>query len=125
MNMTNEEIVRDYKQAAKPEEQIAILADLNECTKKEIAQILIDAGMDVPGWYTKGKKKKPAEAAGDEPRTYAEATGKALDVAAVRGAALEVIRELIEQDTDADVIYDRIIGVIVLEKKLEAQHGHV
>ena len=43
----------------------------------------------------------------------------------LRGAALEVIREIIEQDTDADVIYDRIIGVIVLEKKLEAQHGHV
>lgn len=125
MNMTNEEIVRDYKQAAKPAEQIAILADLNGCTKKEIAQILIDAGMDVPGWYTKGKKKKPAEAAGDEPRPYADATGTALDVEAIRGAALEVIREILEQDTDADVIYDRIIGVIVLEKKLEAQHGHV
>lgn len=94
MNMTDEEILRDYTQSPVKSKKSSILADLNECTKKEIAQDQIDAGED---WYTK----------------------KALDVEAIRGAALEVIEEILRQDMEADTIYDRIIGVILLEKRIE------
>ena len=37
----------------------------------------------------------------------------------LRGAALEVIEEILKQDTEADTINDRIIGVILLEKRIE------
>lgn len=60
MNMTNGEIVREYRQAAKPMNQIKILADLNGCSNKDIARILIEAGESVPTIFTgqtKGRKR--------------------------------------------------------------------
>lgn len=47
MTMSNEEIARDYCQAANKSKQIKILSDLNCCTPGEIRQILFDQG--VPG----------------------------------------------------------------------------
>lgn len=40
MHMTNDEIVRSYKEAKDPQKQIGILADLNLCKKSEIETIL-------------------------------------------------------------------------------------
>lgn len=45
MTMTNEEIVRDWKQAKSPKDQVQILADLNQCHKKDIVKILFDSGV--------------------------------------------------------------------------------
>lgn len=58
MTMTKEEICRDYKLAAKKANQIKVLADLNQCTKKEIAEILMEGGLDVPKWYKPNEEKK-------------------------------------------------------------------
>lgn len=57
--MTKEEICRDYRLAANKMEQIKILADLNACTKQQIADILIEDGQEVPKWYQ--KKEGPQE----------------------------------------------------------------
>lgn len=61
MTMTNEEIVRDFREAANKVKQIGILADLNACSKTEIRKILTDAGEAVP-YARQGEKpaKKPA-----------------------------------------------------------------
>lgn len=53
MTMTNEEIIRDYREAKAPMKQIGILADMNCCTRKEIVAILVDAGLEVPKLYQK------------------------------------------------------------------------
>ena len=53
--MSAGEIVRSYKQAAKPEEQIGILAELNACTVDEIREILLQLGVELP----KAKKRQP------------------------------------------------------------------
>lgn len=53
--MSAGEIVRSYKQAAKPEEQIGILAELNACTVDEIREILLQFGVELP----KAKKRQP------------------------------------------------------------------
>ncbi len=45
MTMSNEEIVRDYCQAANKNKQIKILADLNCCTPGEIRQVLFEQGV--------------------------------------------------------------------------------
>lgn len=42
--MSNAEIVASYKNAAYPDKQIAVLADLNVCKKSDIKRILQDAG---------------------------------------------------------------------------------
>ena len=57
--MTKEEICRDYRLAANKREQIKVLADLNACSKQEIADILIEDGQEVPKWYQ--KKEEPQE----------------------------------------------------------------
>ena len=59
MTMTNEEIIRDYRLSKTPQKQIGILADLNECAKADIVEILKDAGLALPGNYN---RKKPAPA---------------------------------------------------------------
>lgn len=49
MIMTDEHIVRDYRQAASKLKQIGILADQNLCGKEEIKRILVEAGEKLPG----------------------------------------------------------------------------
>lgn len=49
MTMTKEEIVREYKAAKVPSKQIAILAELNQCDREKIKQILVEGGCKLPG----------------------------------------------------------------------------
>lgn len=49
MTMTNEEICRDYKAAKAPSKQIHILADLNQCSREKIKQILVEGDCKLPG----------------------------------------------------------------------------
>ena len=53
---SEEEIVRSYRDAANPEKQIGILADLNDCDPSVIRAVLRGAGI--------GKKKKKKAAGG-------------------------------------------------------------
>lgn len=47
--MTVDEIVTSYRQAKNPQLQIGVLADLNVCTRKEIKELLTEAGvLEVP-----------------------------------------------------------------------------
>jgi len=69
MEMTNEEICRNYKQAKHRQNQIKILADLNQVSVDEIRQILIDGGALRP----KLKKETAApEIVSDTDVNYAE-----------------------------------------------------
>lgn len=49
MTMTKEEIIRDYKASKAPSKQIAILAELNQCDREKIKQILVEGGCELPG----------------------------------------------------------------------------
>jgi len=78
MNMTNEEIIREYQEAKQPRAQIRILADENECKPKDIANILIEAGLSVPKIYTGPHKPAKPERESFELETTtepAESTG--------------------------------------------------
>lgn len=46
MEMTNEEILRSYRQAKDPREQITILSELNLCGTARIVEILTEGGVD-------------------------------------------------------------------------------
>ena len=46
MQMTKSEILREYKLAKNPKEQIQVLADLNATDKQTIVDILIEMGVD-------------------------------------------------------------------------------
>ena len=58
MNMTDSEIIRDYKEASNKVKQIGILADMNGCKKGRIVEILLAHGVEIPGNF-----KKPVETA--------------------------------------------------------------
>ena len=70
MQMTNEEIVRDYTQAANKNKQIKILADLNQTSPSEIQTILAKEGVE--------GVKMPARIA--KRRSEAKAPGPASDL---------------------------------------------
>ena len=74
MQMTEEEIVRRYKQADNKRDSIRILAELNGCQKQTIRDILEANGLGVPkvgGRYTKQAKALKEKMAAEE----AEADG--------------------------------------------------
>lgn len=65
MTMDNTEIINTYRAAKDKKAQLGILAELNTCSKTEIADILTAAGEKVDGrWYTPKvpRQKKPAAA---------------------------------------------------------------
>lgn len=65
--MTKEEILREYRQARYPMKQIGILADENQCSKREIVDFLLAAGAEVPPQFTRNRKQAPTqEGAGEE-----------------------------------------------------------
>lgn len=57
MQMTNNEILANFRQAKDKKEQLKILADLNCCTQEEIRQKLLEAGCDEKEIPTKAKPK--------------------------------------------------------------------
>lgn len=61
MEMTTNEIVRMYKEAADKKNQINILADMNLCTPDDIRAELIKGGIDAR--TLPRKRKQPGEAA--------------------------------------------------------------
>lgn len=58
MNMSDNEILREYREAKDPRKQIDILADQNEVTRTEMAQWLADHGEKVDGRALRYAKKQ-------------------------------------------------------------------
>lgn len=57
MQMTNNEILADFRQAKDKKAQLKILADLNCCTQDEIRKRLLEAGCDEKEIPSKAKTK--------------------------------------------------------------------
>lgn len=68
MEMSHGEIVLSYKRAQNRRMQVGILADLNQCSKKEIESILMAAGEEVP----KGRTKKAVKEKKEIPETISK-----------------------------------------------------
>lgn len=139
MTMTEEEIVRDYRQAKTKQKQIEILAELNACDKAEIKRILTEAGEQLP--RNMGRKRNecasdPSAACGGsslsqrEPQMVPEseciAVRDALPIL-VGAAALKVIRETLggcgTDDWDMNSAIQRCRGVIALLEEVERRCG--
>lgn len=68
MEMSHSEIVLSYKRAQNRRMQVGILADLNQCSKKEIENILLAAGEELP----KGRRKKAVKEQKEIPETVSK-----------------------------------------------------
>lgn len=134
MTMTDEEICRDYRAAATPQKQIGILADLNQCSKERIKQILVAGGCELPG-NMRPKPKKAPEAVPDVGMAAEPTSVPMSEVVAVRDAlpllvgesALKVIEELEEEfgATEDDHFFFRheVAGVMRLYHEIERRCG--
>lgn len=69
MEMTEWEIVKSYKEAAYPQEQIKILADINICPPRQIIDILRNNGLDVPDMKTGRPRRKKDSDTDTKPST--------------------------------------------------------
>ena len=58
--MSAAEVAAEYRQAKKPLLQIGILADMNGCTKKEIAAVLREQSCELPERYKTANEKAKA-----------------------------------------------------------------
>jgi len=137
MTMTNEEICREYRQAKTPLKQIRILADLNGCTKREIADILREGGEELPAQFVKGPPRPKAET---ERKVLEEAgllfpvptVGEILEPTGERvaWAAVDVIARLLKE-TDAQknqkaaeyCFKENIRGVLAMVHALTESEG--
>lgn len=82
MQMTEEEIVKKYKENRNKKGYTNILAQLNCCTKQDINDILRKHGVDLPGNPNFGKPKatlKKEEPATTEEPVVIDTTDKTLD----------------------------------------------
>ena len=59
--MGENEILRDYRTAANKRKQVQILADLNGCTKRQMAEFLISRGEGVDKRFVQEPRKRSAE----------------------------------------------------------------
>ena len=138
MVMTKEEIIREYREAKTPMKQIGILADENQCTKKENVGILTEAGLEVPAQFMPrpfgGEKPKAETAAlppadGQRGAEDGEAYGPILPAGRGRdvyAAAVEVIARMVaDSDSGADqqeeswALRERVRGVLALVYELK------
>lgn len=134
MIMTDEEICREYRQAKTPLKQIRILADENGCTKREIAEILREAGEELPAQFVKGPprpnaetERKALEDAGlilPTPVRDAEILLPGLDAGRVALAAVDAIARLLKEHDEfydkssGDEFTERVRGVLMLAHAL-------
>lgn len=133
MVMSNAEIVAEYRQAKTPMKQIGILADQNQCSKKEIVKILLEAGETVPqNFLSKPPAPAAAPAAGEPEADYppvlpapkAASAAAELRAGRIARAAVDAIARLLN---DYDEFYDdgsgndfteQVRGVLALTHEL-------
>lgn len=83
MNLTNEEIVRKYKNADNKKKQMKILCELNACDEKEIREILVAGGVPFQSLPRERKKKEAS------PKLKIEAAQEAPTIAVEPAEATE------------------------------------
>jgi len=136
MNMTNEEIIREYREAKTPLKQIGILADKNQCSRGKIVEILREAGIELPAVYREKPKldlsgfrpfQEVADAAetGNAPAAAGSPhqspagdsfpQGKPGTETNVYAAALEVIAWMV---ADSDKSTDRVTATLNLRERV-------
>lgn len=131
MTMTNEEIVREFRQAKFPLKQISIIADQNQCTRREIAEILLAAGETVPKQFLPRQPRSelepslpPAPEGAGEYQDENEKEEKSMEERIARAAVDAIARCLKESDQTATSeaaaldFREQVRGVLCVTKEI-------
>lgn len=124
MTMTDEEICRDYRAAKSPLKQVGILADLNNCPKAKIKEILIAGGCTLPK-QMQPKPKGPRQPAPETPSAEPDGYVKIRDALPllIGQAALKVISEMAKtygnSEDDQFFFRARVDGIMALVDEID------
>ena len=90
--MKANEVCRKYDESADKAEMIRVLADMNECTKQDIIELLESNGRVVPASRKRGRKKTPKLVNGPMPDVIREALAEKMDKIDQRIKELEPVK---------------------------------
>jgi len=88
--------------------QIAILADLNGCSKDEIVEILREGGCELPKQYTKKTERAEAPAQATQRERLGDPSLERLAIYAIRLQLAETRGE------EEEIFRDRVIGILAI-----------
>lgn len=110
MTMTNEEILKSFREAKAPLKQIAILADLNTCKKSDIRRILMEQGVPEKDLHAANWGEKKVTPLADE----------STQPAAEMVVEDEVSQKPVEEKRSFDAIYFLTKRSLELANEIEA-----
>ena len=98
--MTAKEICRKYDESADKAEMIQVLADIEECTKQDIIELLECNGRIVPAERKRGRKKVPKLVNGPIPDVIREALAEKMEKIDQRIKELEPVKKEYDELND-------------------------
>lgn len=122
MQMSNEEIVRSYREAKDKAKQLGILSELNACDKQKIKDILAEGGID-HRQFPRSRKEKDARPEKAE-RTKARPAKE--KQAAVQGKPVNTQcggDNTTERPEDKKIYIPEIVKQAVTEKMIQVQES--
>lgn len=121
MQMSNEEIVRSYREAKDKAKQLGILSELNACDKQKIKDILAEGGID-HRQFPRSRKEKDARPEKAE-RTKAR-TAKAKQAVQEKPVNTQCGEDNpTERPEDPKIYIPEIVKQAVTEKMIQVQES--
>lgn len=116
MNMTNDEIVRNFKNAANPRQQVQILAELNGTNQETIKRILTENGVD----HRQLPRQKPAKKTAPTPGIMGALQREEETLLARREA---IIAEIPALEAELETITEKLEAVKSAKAALAVVYG--
>lgn len=124
MQMSNEEIVRSYREAKDKAKQLGILSELNACDKQKIKDILAEGGID-HRQLPRSRKEKAADERPGKAKTTKARTAKEKQ-AAVQEKPVNTQcggDNTTERPEDPKIYIPEIVKQAVTEKMIQVQES--
>lgn len=119
MQMSNEEIVKSYREAKDKVKQLGILSELNACDEQKIKDILTEGGIDHRSFpRSKREKKATAPVADNKPAKAKQAAVQKKPINTQCGGDNPV-----EKPEDQKIYIPEIVKQAVTEKMIQVQES--
>ena len=121
MQMSNEEIVRNYREAKDKAKQLKILAELNACDEQKIKDILTEGGVDYRSFPRNKKEKKTAAPEADNKPAKAKRTADAEKPVNTQCGGDKPVKR--EEPEEQKIFIPEIVKQAVTEKMIQVQES--
>lgn len=96
--MSEVDIAKEYREAANKRKQIGVLADLNECTRKQIQELLIKNGEEISEEKTGFERNARRRVARDQQIVAMHESGtRVVEIAAIFGLSRQAVYRTLDK----------------------------